>query len=66
MNLRPLGYETYDDRLRCPKLSLDCALASADVARTFVLVLRRLPRLNPSRWVSCTNRCTNPVLELQI
>jgi hypothetical protein len=66
LNLRPLGYETYDARLRCLRWSLDGALTSADVPCAFVLVLLRLPRFKPSRRVSCTNQCTNQALDLQV
>jgi hypothetical protein len=39
---------------------------SADVPRAFALILPRLPRLKPSRRVSCTNRCTRPVFDLEV
>ena len=49
------GYEPYDGRLCCLAWSLDAALTSADGRQAFIPGLRRLPRLNPSRRVSCTN-----------
>ena len=65
------GYETYDTRRRCPGLSHDCAVTSADVTRAFVLVLLRLPRLNrpagsraqdgaQNRFLSCRLACLRP------
>ena len=41
--------------------SLVAVLTSADGRRAFMPGLRRLPRLNPSRRVSCTNPRTNLV-----
>ena len=55
MNPRPLGYEHYDVRLCRLAWSLVAALTSADGRQAFIPGLRRLPRLNPSRHVSCTN-----------
>ena len=66
MNLRPLGYEPTDVRLRCPGQSLVTALTSADLRREVVpglLHLSRLP-LCLSRCVQFTNRFTEPVLDL--
>ena len=59
MNPRPLGYEPYDARLPRLGQSPVAALASADGRQAFIPGLQGLPRLNPSRYVSCTNPCTN-------
>jgi hypothetical protein len=59
LNPRPLGYEPYDVRLPRLGQSPATALASADLRYEVVPGLLRLPRLSPSRRVSCTNACTN-------
>jgi hypothetical protein len=64
--LPPLGYEPYDARLRCLGPSPVTALTSADLRREVCSGLPRLPRLSPSRCVSCTNSCTKPVLDLRV
>ena len=64
MNPRPLGYEPYDVCLCRLASSLVVALTSADGWLGVHAGLRRLPRLNPSRHVSCTNPCTNLVVNV--
>jgi hypothetical protein len=59
LNPRLLGYEPYDMRLCRVAPSLVAALTSADGRRAFVSGPLRLPRLKPSRRVSCTNPCAN-------
>ena len=59
MNPRPLGYEPYDVCLPCLASSLVATLTSADGQPVFMPGPLRLPRLIPSRRVSCTNPCTN-------
>jgi hypothetical protein len=66
LNPRPLGYEPYDDRLRCLGESLIIALTSADLRREVDSVLPCLPRLKLSRCVRFTNRFTEPVPGLRI
>ena len=61
MNLGPLGYEPYDVRPCRLASSLVALLTSADGQRAFMPGSLRLPRLNPSRRVLCTNPCTNLV-----
>ena len=61
LNLRPLGYEHYDARLQRLGRSPFTVLASADLRLEIVSGLLRLPRLSPSRRVSCTNACTKPI-----
>ena len=58
-----MGYEPYDVRLCRLASSLVAALASADGQRAFMPGPLRLPRLNPSHRVLCTNPCTNLVTE---
>jgi hypothetical protein len=61
-----LGYEQYDARLRRLGPSRATALTSADLRREVCSGLLRLPRLSPSRRVSCTNSCTKPVTDLRV
>jgi hypothetical protein len=49
LNLRPLGYERYDGRLRRLVLSPVAAVTSADGLRSVAVGLARLPRLGVSR-----------------
>jgi hypothetical protein len=62
LNLRPLGYETYDARLRCLGPSPVTALTSADLRREVCLGLPRLPCLSPSRCVCAQIRAQNRFL----
>ena len=62
MNLRPLGYETDDARLRCLGPSPVTALTSADLRREVCLGLPRLPCLSPSRCVCAQIRAQNRFL----
>ena len=66
MNLRPLGYEPTDVRLRRLKQSLVTALTSADLRREVDSVLPCLPRPKLSRCVRFTNRFTESVPGLRI
>jgi hypothetical protein len=66
LNPRPLGYEPYDVCLFRLASSLVAALTSADERRAFIPGPLRLPRLSPSRRVSCTNPCTNQVPEPRV
>jgi hypothetical protein len=50
-----LGYEPYDARLRRLAWSPVVVLTSVDGRRAFTPGPLRLPRLNPSRRVLCTN-----------
>jgi hypothetical protein len=63
LNPRPLGYKHYDVRLCRLASSLVTALTSADGRRAFMPGPLRLPRLNSSRRVLCTNPCTNLVIK---
>lgn len=66
MNPRPLGYEPYDARLKRLAWSLVAALTSAYGATHVFADSVGLPRLKPSRCVSCTNPCTNLVPDLLV
>ena len=61
MNLRPLGYETNDTRLRRPAQSLVTSLASANLRQQVSRGLACLPHLTASRPVRFTNPFTDPV-----
>jgi hypothetical protein len=63
---RPLGYEPYDDRLRCLGESLVSALTSADLRDDVDSIPPRLPRLKLSRCVRFTNRFTELLPGLRI
>jgi hypothetical protein len=66
LNLRPLGYEHYDVRLRCLRQSLVTAMTSADLRRKVVSGLLHLSRLSPSRRVRFTNRFTERVPDMPV
>jgi hypothetical protein len=61
LNLRPLGYETNDNRLRRPAQSLVTALASANLRQQVSRDFACLPHLTASRPVRFTNPFTDPV-----
>jgi hypothetical protein len=61
LNPRPLGYETYDDRLPRLAASLVTALASANLRQQVSRGLACFPHLTASRPVRFTNPFTDPV-----
>ncbi len=66
MNLRPLGYEPYDERLWRLGLSLTGAVTSTDRTGPISLRRLRLPCLALSRRVRFTNRFTEQAIDLRV
>jgi hypothetical protein len=66
LNLRPLGYEPYDMRLRRLGSSLLCGLTSADVRPLVACGRPHPPRIGLSRCVSFTDRFTETMSELRL
>jgi hypothetical protein len=61
MNLRPLGYEHYDGRLRRLPQSPAPVMTSANAKRAIHRISQRLSHPIWSQDASCTSTCTEPV-----